>query len=669
MTLAGRASLDRARCRTHRPAVHAGSGEQEPVTSDPAKPAGAEGWDHVIAHAGISAQRAREIACLAHANGTSFHAEILVAADIDQERYFRAIAAALGLAFCEEVDPERLVLRNRDLIAAIAEPRGPKIVQYAAPDARNIVLVSPAHFDMGQMASYLSRYPELAGRMMIVAPAILRRALLSRAGPLLAGRARRHLAEHRPACSASIVSSGRQGLVIGLALAVLIAGLSWAPVVTLAGLHGLALAFFISCTALRLLAAARAGRKQSCLPRDTETRRLPVYSILVPLFDEADIISQLIPALDKLDWPRSKLEIKLICESRDRSTLKAIETMRLPPNFEVLVVPDMAPRTKPKALAFALQTVSGELVAVYDAEDLPHPLQLKEAWHAFREGGEDLACVQAPLCIINGGTNRLTAMFSLEYAALFRGLLPALAAWCGFLPLGGTSNHFRTSVLKRVGGWDPFNVTEDADVAFRMCRAGYRIGTISLPTFEDAPDDTAIWMRQRSRWFKGWMQTLLVHWRKPAELMAQMRPGTLIVAHILLPGMCLSALAYIFAPAYFGMVLIQFDQVASMAVGLKILLAVDAGTFGLAHFAFLFLGWRVLSPAERRGFWKAVIRLPWYWTLLSAAAWSALFEIVRAPFHWAKTPHRQSSRCDLAAFARQNGFNPAEPCTTVRDRS
>jgi cellulose synthase/poly-beta-1,6-N-acetylglucosamine synthase-like glycosyltransferase len=217
---------------------------------------------------------------------------------------------------------------------------------------------------------------------------------------------------------------------------------------------------------------------------------LPVYSVLVALYHEAEVAPELVAALEKIDWPKSKLEIKLVCEADDHATLGALRALALPRNMEVVAVPVFGPRTKPKALAYALPLVSGEFVALYDAEDHPHPKQLLTAWQRFREAPHEVACIQAPLEIANRGAGIVARMFAFEYAALFRGMLPWLSARRLLLPLGGTSNHFCRAALEEVGGWDPYNVTEDADLGMRLARFGYRAETIACPTYESGPDTT-----------------------------------------------------------------------------------------------------------------------------------------------------------------------------------
>jgi cellulose synthase/poly-beta-1,6-N-acetylglucosamine synthase-like glycosyltransferase len=200
------------------------------------------------------------------------------------------------------------------------------------------------------------------------------------------------------------------------------------------------------------------------------------------------------------------LDIKFVLEADDHETRRAIDRLRLGTPFETRIAPAGGPRTKPKALNAALPFVRGSFVAVYDAEDRPEPDQLRMALEAFAANGERLACVQAQLTIDNTADSWLTRVFTAEYAGLFDVFLPGLAAWRLPLPLGGSSNHFRRAVLLQIGAWDPYNVTEDADLGMRLARLGYFTGMIRSTTYEEAPARFHPWLRQRTRWFKGWMR-------------------------------------------------------------------------------------------------------------------------------------------------------------------
>ena len=223
------------------------------------------------------------------------------------------------------------------------------------------------------------------------------------------------------------------------------------------------------------------------------------------------------------DYPRSKLDIKLVVERDDEAARRALKSLDLPARYEIVVAPSGLPATKPRALNVALPAARGALVVVYDAEDEPDADQLRLA--AARFAAEPYVhCLQAALTIDNAADSWISAMFAIEYATLFDLIDPGFAALDLPIPLGGTSNHFRVDTLKRVGGWDAWNVTEDADLGMRLASAGARVGALASSTTEEAPAEFAAWFRQRVRWQKGWMQTLIVHSRRPLRFARALGP-------------------------------------------------------------------------------------------------------------------------------------------------
>ena len=241
---------------------------------------------------------------------------------------------------------------------------------------------------------------------------------------------------------------------------------------------------------------------------------LPSYTVVVALYRETSVVEELVKAIDALDYPKGKLDIKLVVEQRDVETLGRIVDLRLPARYEVVVAPLGKPQTKPRALNIALSTARGELVVVYDAEDTPAPDQLRLAASRFA-ADKDLDCLQARLAIRNHSESWLSKLFAIEYAVLFDVVNPGLCALNLPIPLGGSSNHFRLRSLVGVGAWDEWNVTEDADLGVRLARFGYRVKALDSDTWEEAPYEFGNWFRQRVRWQKGWMQTLIVHSRRP----------------------------------------------------------------------------------------------------------------------------------------------------------
>lgn len=254
-------------------------------------------------------------------------------------------------------------------------------------------------------------------------------------------------------------------------------------------------------------------RKQDALVFDYST--MPIYTILVPMYREkSDTIEGIISAIRKLEYPKSKLDIKLIVEEDDKDTIEIIKSLKPENIFEIIKVPYSLPRTKPKACNYALNYTRGKYVTIYDAEDRPEPLQLLKAVSKFRESPPDIVCVQARLNYYNRKENFLTKMFSLEYSSWFNFMLPGLELFRIPIPLGGTSNHFPVKILKELYAWDPYNVTEDADLGLRIAQSGYRTAMIDSITLEESPVKLHNWINQRTRWIKGYMQTFIVHMRK-----------------------------------------------------------------------------------------------------------------------------------------------------------
>ena len=620
-------------------------------------------WAPVLERLAVSEEGCVQAALRAKVHGTTVQRELLASGEVTEEAFYRALADHLGVAFLPCVAAGDLVVEEKHALALLRRHAGVAPVRVFDGTERAATIIATERLDVAATCTRLSITPGLATRCRIAAPSRVGRALLARARARLASVAVSGLFERLPHCSAVIVANAWQGFMIGFGGCLAVAAAVLAPWQTLVALHGFLTFFFFGCILLRVLAMTTAAPPALPPIRHFAARDLPVYSVLVALYREAAIVPELLVALGRLQWPRSKLEIKLVCEADDDDTLAAIRAAPLRPNVEVIEVPPAGPRTKPKALAYALQVVSGELVVLYDAEDKPHPLQLIEAWQTFRDGGPDLACLQAPLEITNGGASPIARLFALEYAALFRGLLPYLARRRLVLPLGGTSNHFRRDLLEKVGGWDPHNVTEDADLAVRLSRHGYRTQTMSRPTGEEAPVDFATWLPQRTRWFKGWLLTWLVHMRDPVRLLRELGPGSFMIVQILFIGMVLSAFAHPLMLATAVVLVAGMVAGYPLSTGQNGLLAVDAINIACGYATFILLGRQTLAKYERRGFWKAVAFTPVYWMMLSLAALRSVIQLWRAPYFWAKTHHppRRREARETAAGAISPARAPGKP--------
>ena len=414
------------------------------------------------------------------------------------------------------------------------------------------------------------------------------------------------------------------------------------------GLSLLALAF-VPVTLIRFMALWQLVRANTAPPAHATAAipesELAPYTLLVPLYLEGSVAAGLVRAMSALDYPPSQLEILFLTEADDDATRAALNAAGLGRHMQIVTVPDGAPRTKPRALNYGLTFARGEFVGIYDAEDVPDPGQLRAAAAAFRSAGPETACVQARLSIYNPGRNFLTRQFTLEYAALFDGILPALDRLGLPLPLGGTSNHFRRRDLENAGAWDPFNVTEDADLGVRLARLQKRVAMLDSVTWEEAPDTLRSWLAQRTRWIKGWMQTYLVHMRDPANLWRELGTRRFIGFQLIFGGLILSALAhpFFYAAMVTGLIDGTFLKLPVGGPDAALLwiccfnaAAGFASSIALVAMAVARRGGRLLA--------RSALGLPLYWLAISLASYRALVEIATRPHFWAKTPHKGLGR-------------------------
>jgi cellulose synthase/poly-beta-1,6-N-acetylglucosamine synthase-like glycosyltransferase len=549
---------------------------------------------------------------------------------ISEETYVTALAASLDLVFeplfntsrqhCPLPDDRLIEAANTGMVP-LSDRNGVKFV--VAPrlvDSRRLVAVARSGAEMGR-------------RIRITSTARLHGFVARHSAHDIERRAIDELRTQHPELSAGVSGPRRKSILLCIAL--LAAAAISVPGALMTGFEIVLGAVFLAWTGLRLLGllSERFLRRQ---PRTFSDDCLPTYSIVIALYREAAAVPDLVAALRAFDYPAEKLDIKFVLEPGDDETRNAIHRLQLGPPFETVVAPDRGPRTKPKALNAALPFVRGAFVAVFDAEDRPEPDQLRLALEAFVANDERLACVQARLTIDNTADTWLTRVFTAEYAGLFDVFLPGLAAWRLPLPLGGSSNHFRTSVLRRIGAWDPYNVTEDADLGMRLARFGYRTAVIPSTTYEEAPSRFGPWLRQRTRWFKGWMQTWLVHMRSPLRLAGELGLPGFAVFQLLVGGTVLAALVHALFAARLAWMMTTSPPDGAMFFGM---LGFDAATLASGYLISAALGLIGLARRRLLGCAWALLLMPLYWLLLSVAAWRALFQLMRDPYRWEKTEH------------------------------
>ncbi len=593
---------------------------------------------HVL---GISKPLIARMAQRAATNGTCIETELLASGAIEEAAYFAALARMYGLPFQAELDPALIV----DYAHGDTQLVEPRMARLHHADRPPVMAIVPHILHAEGLAKRFGRHANGTGSLVVTTPSAIRRAIWKAGEERRVRSAVSALFEHSQSLSARLVVTGDQGFIAGAALCLASLLLVLAPIFAMAIAHLLLSLFHTAGLFLRITAVSHGRRRHHtniCLESPGET--LPVYTVMVAVYREAAVVPQLIAALDAIDWPRSLLDVKLVCEADDHETIEAIRLAGPGCHVEVVTVPAMAPRTKPKALTYALAGARGEFLTIYDAEDRPHPQQLREAYHAFRLGPPDLVCLQAPLVIGNAGDSWISAVFALEYSALFRRLLPALGFYRLPLPLGGTSNHFKTALLKHSGGWDPYNVTEDADLGMRLCRMGFRSSTLTLPTYEDAPTEFGVWLAQRTRWYKGWLQTWLVMMRHPLRTAREMGPLSFLVFQLLVGGMLVAALSHPGLIIFITLSVLSLMQIPAPQPNLftTMMLAMDIFNILGSYAVFFVLGATPMSDREKKGVgWKWAM-IPVYWMAVSLAAWKAVIELRLKPFHWNKTPHRPS---------------------------
>ncbi|NEY91935.1 glycosyltransferase family 2 protein [Tabrizicola oligotrophica] len=470
--------------------------------------------------------------------------------------------------------------------------------------------------------------------LMVLAPrAVIEAALLGARG---AGLAR--LAETRVAlpdsCRSYRADAYRLPAAL-LALLLTLAAVSWPAQASLA-VTLLALLSGMAFTGLKMAALVGALRHRAEPPAPL-IARLPIVSVMVALYREANIAPRLVKRLGKLDYPQELLDVLLVVEADDQLTRAALDRAELPGWMRVVVVPDGTVKTKPRALNFALDHCRGSIVGVYDAEDAPEPDQIRRVVDRFHSRGPDLACLQGRLDFYNPRVNWFSRCFTIEYAAWFRLLLPGIERLGLAVPLGGTTLFFRRAVLESLGRWDAHNVTEDADLGMRIARRGYRTELLDTTTYEEANCRPRSWVKQRSRWIKGFMMTWLTHMRDPRLLWRELGPRKFLGFQLLLAGSVLHALL---APVLWSFWLLPFglphpvvailpDAAFTALLSGFLLIEASLIAFGIAGLART--GHR-LSPL-----W--VPTMVFYYPLATLAAYKAAWEMLVQPFYWDKTAH------------------------------
>ena len=425
-------------------------------------------------------------------------------------------------------------------------------------------------------------------------------------------------------------------------LGVLVLCLILAPAVSVGVATGwavLTLAVTASLKAAAFLAqiTQNATAPPPALP-DRAQFRLPRVSIMVPLLHEKEIAGALIKRLSRLTYPKSLLNVVLVLEAKDKITRNTLANTDLPPWISVIEVPGAAgPTTKPRALNYALDFCHGSIIGVWDAEDAPEPDQIEKVVMRFHQAPDTTACLQGILDYYNPRTNWMSRCFTIEYATWWRLVMPGMARLGLVIPLGGTTLFFKRDILEKLGGWDAHNVTEDADLGVRLARHGYVTELLPTVTHEEANCRAWPWVRQRSRWLKGFLITWCVHMRAPGQLLKDLG----MMRFLGLQAIFLASFSqFALAPLLWSLWLIPFglphpiqgvfngDMLFAMMV-----------LFIASELLSLAMGLVAVSGRSHRHLMPWVVTMPFYFLLGALASYKALYEMVMKPFYWDKTEH------------------------------
>ena len=559
----------------------------------------------------------------AHHYGTTVDEIVLSENLISEEIYYRLIAQTLGLAF--STTPLRVV-----------EPKRPteawrlRMIRLDPAYQHKEWLAAPKGHRLDHLLTQDLTSNEGFANLIITTPRALFESIMRSKVASSTQYFTHYLHEKNPgySCYDLCHSATKRALPLiilsAFALCMIALDISLAQITTI---------FLLPVLLVRLMVLTIAPPPHPAPDDDIADTQWPVYTILVPLYREGNLVPQLLHSLSNLDYPPARLEVLFLIEEEDTETRQSFARHALPYGFYIITLPRGQPRTKPRALNVGLAFATGTLIVVYDAEDRPEPQQLRKAARHFARCHAQTACLQAPLVIDNLDQGILQHLFALEYSALFDVTLPRLAQKKWPIALGGSSNHFRREALSQAFGWDPWNVTEDADLGLRLSRLGYQIAHLPSATYEDAPDTLRDWFMQRRRWIKGWIMTAAVHLESPKQVIAETgwKKFLLLAYH---------SLGLVSAVLFWPLTLFDLPYALSTRIPasfedtimlLPLLCSIPA------------IVWPFLKAREIRNHplsFSIFLCLPFYFLCMTAAGWAGVWDYLKSPHHWNKTPHK-----------------------------
>jgi cellulose synthase/poly-beta-1,6-N-acetylglucosamine synthase-like glycosyltransferase len=557
---------------------------------------------------------------------------------------FKTLAEHYGFEFIQDIEILKKLI-DPELLTRFDPQELAKFEVIPAKQNKEEIIILTSYPESQNLYQFLKKhFPNMKYKFIVITDLDLIKLLESYFKEKFIDRAVHGLFYTNPEYSASIVFSKGQVLVMGILLYLSLVWIYYDAVSYLTFLILIVQVFYVASILFKLvlsLAGAKAEMQQFITDEEIKAldeKDLPVYTVLVPVYKELEVIGILINSLKKVDYPQNKLDVILLLEEDDKETYEAAKAQKPPANWRFVIVPPSLPKTKPKACNYGLSFARGKYLTIYDAEDIPEPDQLKKSVIAFQKGGGKYICFQAALNYFNKDENLLTKMFTLEYSYWFDYLLPGLYNLNLPIPLGGTSNHFDVEKLREVGAWDPFNTTEDADLGVRAFGKGYKVGVINSTTYEEANAKVENWIRQRSRWIKGYMQTWLVHARNSRKLYKNVGLKGFIAFHLLIGGTPFAFLVNPIMWAIFIFWLITQTKALDVFFPPAVLYI---SLFNLLFGNFLGIYLNMLAVFRRKYYELLPYALlnPIYWMLHSRAAYKALYELFTKPFYWQKTQH------------------------------
>jgi cellulose synthase/poly-beta-1,6-N-acetylglucosamine synthase-like glycosyltransferase len=571
----------------------------------------------------LSASARQAVMTRALFNGTTADELILSEALMSEEDYYRLVAQKLNLPFSPipmRITPPKYPSEAWQSRMVRLDPLHHPYEWLAAPKGRRLehLLTQPMTSNEG------------ISNLVIATPRILFASIMQSTSEQATQKATHYLPQNNPDASCHGLCHDTTQRIIPLVIALILAlvlarmNISFSTMATM--LLGPVLL-------IRLIILATQLPKPDPQHTDLADHELPHYSILVPLYREANLIPQLLASFRAMDYPVARREILFLIEEDDADTKQALTQTHLPYACHIITVAAGQPRTKPRALNVGLLFATGPLIVVYDAEDRPEPQQWRKAARAFAASPPETACFQAPLVIDNLDEGLFPHLFALEYAGLFDVVLPRLSHKKWPVALGGSSNHFRKEALSKAMAWDAWNVTEDADLGLRLSSMGYHVGYLDSATYEDAPEHWRDWFMQRRRWIKGWMMTASVHLKKPQNFTnkAGWQNFGLLVYH---------SLGLVSAILFWPLTLIDvpylfYTRAPDWQEGMVLLLPL------LCSLPVLL--WPLVQASRLRNHplsLKILLSLPFYFLCMTLAGWAGLFDFIKSPHHWNKTPHK-----------------------------